>query len=110
MEDDTDDLLEQLRTRHIKLGYELPTESLFSAAADEIERLNDEIDRLREENERLREAWMMEKQVGVRAFEKMCELAKALQKIAQHPTGGVGCNPVVFVKEARAALAEKEST
>lgn len=43
-----DDLLEQLRTRHIKLGYELPTESLFSAAADELERLNAENARLRE--------------------------------------------------------------
>ncbi len=43
-----DDLLEQLRTRHIKLGYELPTESLFSAAADEIERLNGLESRLRE--------------------------------------------------------------
>lgn len=43
-----DDLLEQLRTRHIKLGYELPTESLFSAAADEIERLNGLEARLRE--------------------------------------------------------------
>lgn len=48
MEDDTNDLLEQLRTRHIKLGYELPTESLFSAAADEIERLNGLEARLRE--------------------------------------------------------------
>ena len=67
----------------------------------------DEIDRLREENERLREAWMMEKQVGVRMFDKMFALQKALEKIAKHPTGGVGCNPVVFVKAARAALAEK---
>ena len=63
-----------------------------------------EIDRLREENERLREAWMMEKQVGVRMFDKMFALQKALEKIAKHPTGGVGCNPVVFVKAARAAL------
>jgi hypothetical protein len=39
MSDDTNDLLEQLRTRHVKLGFNEVTESLFSAAADEIERL-----------------------------------------------------------------------
>lgn len=48
MSDDTSDLLEQLRTRHIKLGFNEVTESLFSAAADEIERLNAENARLRE--------------------------------------------------------------
>lgn len=67
-----------------------------------------EIERLNAENERLREDRMIEKQLGVRAFEKMLEFAKALKKIAEHPTGGVGCNPVIFVEEARAALAKKE--
>lgn len=75
-----DDLIDQLQTRHIKLGFNEVTESLFIAAANELVRL-------RADNARLREA---------------------LEKIAKHPTGGVGCNPVVFVKEARAALAEQE--
>ena len=65
----------------------------------------DEIDRLREDNERLREAWMMEKQIGVRAFEKMCELAKALQSIAANTCCST-CREAALV--ARAALAEKE--
>lgn len=34
-----EDLIEQLRTRHIKLGFSEVQESLFSAAAEEIERL-----------------------------------------------------------------------
>jgi hypothetical protein len=47
MSDDTNDLLEQLRTRHVKLGFNEVTESLFSAAADEIERLHAEKRQLR---------------------------------------------------------------
>lgn len=33
------------------------------------------------------------------------DLLEALQTIADHPTGGVGCNPQSFVEIARAALA-----
>jgi len=33
-------------------------------------------------------------------------LVKALEEIANHPTGGVGCNPVSFVETARAALSQ----
>jgi hypothetical protein len=34
-------------------------------------------------------------------------LREALEKIANHPTGGVGCNPVVFVEIARKELEPK---
>lgn len=36
-------------------------------------------------------------------------MERALRKIADHPTGGVGCNPVLLVEEARAALATPEA-
>lgn len=49
---------------------------------------------------------MQEKIDDLRA--EVARLREALDKIAQHPTGGIGCNPVVFVEEARAALAEQE--
>jgi hypothetical protein len=38
------------------------------------------------------------------ALPALLECADALEKIASSPTGGVGCNPAEFVKDARAAL------
>ena len=53
----------------------------------------DEIERLR--------AWNAEIALNARHF------AEVLREIAEHPTGGVGCNPEVFVKAARTALEGK---
>ena len=53
----------------------------------------DEIERLRE--------WNAEIALNARHF------AEALREIAEHPTGGIGCNPEGFVKAARAALEGK---
>lgn len=39
--------------------------------------------------------------------EEIARLRAALREIAEHPTGGVGCNPEGFVKAARAALEGK---
>lgn len=39
------------------------------------------------------------------ALGPLLECAEALERIASSPTGGVGCNPAEFVKDARAALA-----
>lgn len=72
---------------------------------NQLKEARSEIERLRAENARLREAWMMEKQIGVRAFEKMCELAKALQSIAANTCCST-CREAALV--ARAALAGKE--
>ena len=49
------------------------------------------------EIERLR-AWNAEIALNAHHF------AKVLREIAEHPTGGVGCNPEGFVSAARAAL------
>ena len=35
---------------------------------------------------------------------RIAELEAVLRAIADHPTGGVGCNPETFVKWARIAL------
>lgn len=37
---------------------------------------------------------------------RMQKLEDALREIANHPTGGVGCNPQTFVETARKALEE----
>ena len=93
MSDDTSDLLEQLRTRHVKLGFNEVTESLFSAAADEIERLRKDIYKqhldivtLKQEVRRLREAL----------------------KLADGALSGANMNMRVVERKVRAALAEQE--
>lgn len=91
-----EDLIEQLRTRHIKLGYELPTESLFSAAAEEIERLNTD-------NARLREALQlgMKMRAAQRAYFSDRNRSNLIaSKQAEEE----------FDANVRAALAEKEPT
>lgn len=51
----------------------------------------------------LRAAASMLRELG----EREKALREALEKIANHPTGGVGCNPVVFVEIARKELEPK---
>ena len=41
---------------------------------------------------------------AMNSLESLLACAEALEKIARSPTGGVGCNPAEFVKDARAAL------
>jgi hypothetical protein len=63
----------------------------------EVDFLGGELAAARAEIERLR-AWNAEIALNARHF------AEALREIAEHPTGGVGCNPEGFVRAARAAL------
>ena len=42
------------------------------------------------------------------AGEEIKRLKQVLESMANHPTGGVGCNPQTFVEAARAALNKKE--
>lgn len=79
-----DDLLEQLRTRHIKLGYELPTESLFSAAADEIERLQTVVQTA---FGLLWHDWVDEARVHLSKNMSMDDKAKGIGIAKTHPAG-----------------------
>ena len=110
MSDDTSDLLEQLRTRHVKLGFNEVTESLFSAAADEIERL-------RAESERLREASKKAYQDSLDAVEKI--QSDVLTDLGKHHKSAFGSTTakdwmIAIAKDihreitARAALGEEE--
>jgi hypothetical protein len=59
---------------------------------------------LREKAELSRPTMLTWEREIVDALPALLECADALEKIASSPTGGVGCNPAEFVKDARAAL------
>lgn len=54
--------------------------------------------------ERLRQGSLTRDDYRWEAADEIERLRAALRAIAEHPTGGVGCNPEGFVQDARAAL------
>jgi hypothetical protein len=88
----TSELVKRLREIKTISGYNLEAadrlealEVALNSAVNALENLGERAVNMEAENKRLREV---------------------LGEIANHPTGGIGCNPVQFVEAARAALKE----